>query len=164
MKLSFIEYLRTGQLPPLVFGSPRAEVLRFLGTPSSWVSQDDPLFEKPRRDHLHSDSVSYGSLAFSFDENDRVEQIMLAMAFECSWPAEAQSFPTREMRIPDIIDLMREHNIPFADIGLMNDGSMLRTASGVEILASQRLMDERRLLSCCSKWKQEPKQTPLRTP
>jgi hypothetical protein len=148
MKLSFYDFLRNGEMPPIVFGLTRTEILRLLGTPSSWVSRDDPLFEKPGRDFLGSDSISFGSLALSFDAEDQLESIMLAMALECDWPNGAMHFPSRDTTISEIADAMRWREIRFDDVSATGDGSMLRTSAGVEIIASARASDEGRLVSC----------------
>src|SRR4051794_30756463 len=126
MKLSFYEFLRHGEMPPIAFGVQRADILRVFGSPSSWVSLDDPLFEKPRRDFLRSDSISFGSLTLSFDADDRLESIMLAMAFECTWPEGALHFPSGDATVSEVATAMRWRAIPFEDASANGDGSMLR--------------------------------------
>jgi hypothetical protein len=121
-----------------VFGTPRAEVLRLIGKPSSWVSKDDPLFPPPRRDFLRSDSISFGSLTFSFDSDDRVELIMLALALECSWPPQAPGFPAATTTADDVAAIMRQHSIPFRDVSEKADSGMLETESGVKICGAPR--------------------------
>ena len=150
MHLSFLDYLRSGELPPIVFGTSRAEVLRLLGTPTSWVSKDDPLFQPPRRDFRSSDSISFGSLTVSFDAGDRVESIMLCQAFECVYPSGSLFFPDNTTTIHDVAELMRGQDIPFEDTSPDRDGSHLRTASGVDIVMSLARDAEGRVLSCYS--------------
>jgi len=149
MHLSFLDYLRTGELPPILFGTPRAEVLRQMGTPTSWVSKDDPLFQPPRRDRDYhvSDSFSYGSITLSFDAQDVVESTMIALCLECAYPPGSLFFPEPTTLICDVAELMRGQSIQFEDTSEHGDGSCLRTSSGVDIVANK----EGRILSCHSK-------------
>ena len=138
--LSFLDFLRSGELPPIRLGAARAEVLRLLGTPTSWVSKDDPLFQPPRRDYRTSDSISFGTLTFSFDANDCVEHIMLSPSSEdgeCVYPPGSLYFPGRTTSVHEVADLMRSHGIPFEDISHNRDGSELKAASGIVVLMSQ---------------------------
>jgi hypothetical protein len=149
MHLSFLDYLRTGELPPILFGTARTEVLRELGKPTSWVSKDDPLFQPPRRDRDYhvSDSFSYGSITFSFDAQDVVESIMVSLWLECVYPPGSLFFPAATTLIGDVAEMMRGQSIKFEDTSENGDGSFLRTASGVEIVAGK----EGKILSCHSK-------------
>jgi hypothetical protein len=150
MNLSFLDYLRRGELPPIVFSTPRAEVLRLLGTPTSWAGKDDPLFQPPRRDFHTSGSISFGSLTFSFDAGDRVESIMLCHAFECAYPSGSLFFPESATTIQDVAELMQGYDIPFEDTSTEGDSSQLRTASGVVMATNFAQDGEGRILSCHS--------------
>ncbi len=149
MHLSFLDYLRTGGLPPILSGTSRKEVLRQLGTPTSWVSKDDPLFQPPRldRDYHVSDSFSYGSIVFSFNAQDVVESIMFALCLKCAFPPGSLFFPESTTTIYDVADLMRGLAIKFEDSSEHGDGSLLETSSGVIIAAGK----EGKLLSCHSR-------------
>jgi len=149
MHLSFLDYLRTGELPPILFGTAREEALRQLGTPTSWASKDDPLFQPPRRDRDYhvSDSFSYGSITFSFDAQDVVESIMIALCLECSYPPGSLFFPEPTTSIHDVAELMRGQSIQFEDTSEHRDGSLFRTSSGVDIAVGK----DGRILSCHSK-------------
>jgi len=148
MHLSFLDYLRTGELPPILFGTKRVEVLRQLGVPTSWVSKDDPLFQPPRhdRDYHVSDAFSYGSITFSFDAQDVVESIMVFLFLECAYPPGSLFFPEPTTSIYDVADFMRGQSIRFDDMNEHGDGSFLRTSSGVNIVAGK----DGRVLSCNS--------------
>ena len=121
-------------MPPLVFGMSRSEVIVLLGTPSSWVSKDDLLFQPPKGDFRKSSSMSYGSLILSFDAADTIKSIYLNLAFECSYPEGAAFFPDFTTSIYDIAILMRDQKIPYKDASPKHDYSELITSSGVSIM------------------------------
>ena len=130
--------LRQGDIPPIVFGTPRKQVLELLGKPTSWVSRNDPLFATPRRDFHTSDSFSFGSITFSFDSRDQLDCISIYLGFEISYPQGFMFFPTYETRVAGVAEMMRSFDIPF---DISDDGNCMRTDSGVEIVRGFREPD-----------------------
>lgn len=135
VELSFLDFLRTGELPPIRRGTTREQVLRLLGTPTSWVSRDDPLFQPPRRDYRTSNSISFGSLTFSFDQTDRIDFMMVSPPFEgeCSYPPGSLYFAERTTSILAVAELMRAHGIPFEESSIKGGGMELKTEAGVVV-------------------------------
>lgn len=109
------------------------------------------MFQPPRRDYRTSDSLSFGSLTFSFDANDGVEHIMLSPCCpdkEWLFPPGSLYFPDRTTSVHKVAELMRGHGIPFEDISYNRDGSELKTSSGVVVIMSQSLGDKGGIFYC----------------
>jgi len=137
MKLSFRRFLESGELCPFVFGMTRDKIIRLLGTPSSWSSEDEGI-GPPRRHYSLSDAISFGSLTFSF-RGDRVIRMSVVADimrdYEWTYPVEVISFPKHGTLIGEIVDYMRNLEIPFRDCSAEGDCSDLITAGGVELVA-----------------------------
>lgn len=129
MKLSFRRFLETGEIPPFRFGTSRSELFRLLGRPTSWASLDEGI-GAPIRGYDSSDSVTYGSLTFSF-KNDHLSGLSIAADvqrdLDWSYPVEATAFPRQGTTITEVAEYMKRLEIPFEDLSESCDGSMLRT-------------------------------------
>lgn len=108
------------------------------------------MFQPPRRDFLVSDSVSFGSITFSFDATDQISSINLFLYFEAVYPAGSVFFPDWKTNIYDVARLMRDQSIPFEDTSPERDWSELRTDSGVVIGMSLKHDEYGRVLCCIS--------------
>jgi hypothetical protein len=163
MKLSFRKFLETGEMPPFIFGMKRDEIVQRLGKPSSWASNDEGIGPS-RRDYLSSDSISYGSLAFAFEE-ERLAAISITSDLmrnrEWSYPVEVVSFPQRETTLAEIASYMRRLEVSFEDVSPDGDGSVLKSAGGVTLVSWP---GAKGLLSCCSSKAPKPNKAPEPTP
>ena len=128
---SFIDLLRGGDIPPVVFGTPRLRVLEQFGTPNRWSSRDEPNFSPPKRDYRTADFFSYGSLGFGFDHRDELDHISIILVTDFFYPEGFRYFPHRTTRISEVLDLMRGFDIGFTDVS--GCGDCFRTESGVQI-------------------------------
>ena len=137
MPLSFLDLLRTGEMPPLTFGRARSEVLESLGPPTDWWSLSEPYPgirppQSSKRSVHVSDYIAYGDLTACFDSDGRLNCIFIHFC-DHVYPEGAIFFPDSETSIYDVGILMRRHKIPFTDSSPESDLSELTTTSGVVI-------------------------------